>query len=227
MAWVAFDRAIKSAESFGLQGPVERWRAVRADIHAEVCTKGFDRRRGIFVRAYGSPALDASALLIPTVGFLPPTDPRVQSTVAAIERELMRDGFVRRYDTEIVADGMPPLEGAFLACSFWLVDALVMLGRFADAGALFERLLALRNDVGLLAEEYDPTAKRLVGNFPQAFSHIALINSAHNLTRKQKPAEQRSGHSGGCGQAGDGSKGAERPRIPSNGRPSLRNAADH
>ncbi len=227
MAWVAFDRAIKSAESFGLQGPVERWRAVRADIHAEVCTKGFDRRRGIFVRAYGSPALDASALLIPTVGFLPPTDPRVQSTVAAIERELMRDGFVRRYDTEIVADGMPPLEGAFLACSFWLVDALVMLGRFADAGALFERLLALRNDVGLLAEEYDPTAKRLVGNFPQAFSHIALINSAHNLTREQKPAEQRSGHSGGCGQAGDGSKGAERPRIPSNGRPSLRNAADH
>jgi GH15 family glucan-1,4-alpha-glucosidase len=196
MAWVAFDRAIKSMEGFGLQGPLERWRAIRAAIHAEVCDKGFERRRGTFVRAYGSTALDASALLIPTVGFLPPTDPRVRSTVAAIEGELLRDGFVLRYDTEIAPDGLSPREGAFLACSFWLVDALVMLGRLDDAGALFERLLALRNDVGLLAEEYDPAAKRLVGNFPQAFTHVALINSAHNLTREEKPAEQRSGHKG-------------------------------
>ncbi len=196
MAWVAFDRAIKSTEAFGLEGPVERWRAIRAAIHAEVCDKGFDRQRGTFVRAYGSAALDASVLLIPTVGFLPPTDPRVRSTVAVVERALMRDGFVLRYDTEVAADGLPPREGAFLACSFWLVDALVMLGRYDDAAALFDRLLALRNDVGLLAEEYDPAAKRLVGNFPQAFSHIALINSAHNLTREEKPAEQRSGHKG-------------------------------
>ncbi len=196
MAWVAFDRAIKSTEAFGLEGPVERWRAIRAAIHAEVCDKGFDRQRGTFVRAYGSAALDASVLLIPTVGFLPPTDPRVRSTVAVVERALMRDGFVLRYDTEVAADGLPPREGAFLACSFWLVDALVMLGRHDDAAALFDRLLALRNDVGLLAEEYDPAAKRLVGNFPQAFSHIALINSAHNLTREEKPAEQRSGHKG-------------------------------
>jgi GH15 family glucan-1,4-alpha-glucosidase len=196
MAWVAFDRTIKSMEAFNLQGPVERWRAIRAAIHAEVCDKGFDRQRGTFVRAYGSTALDASALLIPTVGFLPPTDPRVRSTVTAIERALLRDGFVLRYDTEVAADGLPPREGAFLACSFWLVDALVMLGRFDDARVLFERLLSLRNDVGLLAEEYDPAARRLVGNFPQAFSHIALINSAHNLTRKRKPVEQRSGHKG-------------------------------
>ncbi|HEX3499345.1 MAG TPA: glycoside hydrolase family 15 protein, partial [Stellaceae bacterium] len=196
MAWVAFDRAIKSMDAFGLQGPGERWRAIRAAIHAEVCDKGFDRQRGIFVRSYGSTALDATALLIPTVGFLPPTDPRVRSTVATIERDLLRDGFVLRYDTAITVDGLPPREGAFLACSFWLVDALVMLGRLDDATALFERLLALRNDVGLLSEEYDPAAKRLVGNFPQAFSHIALINSAHNLTREEKPAEQRSGHKG-------------------------------
>jgi GH15 family glucan-1,4-alpha-glucosidase len=196
MAWVAFDRAIKAMEAFDLPGPGERWRAIRAAIHAEVCDKGFDRKRGAFVRAYGSTALDASALLIPTVGFLPPTDPRVRSTVAAIERDLLRDGFVLRYDTEVAGDGLPPREGAFLACSFWLVDALVMLGRYDDARTLFERLLALRNDVGLLAEEFDPVAERLVGNFPQAFSHIALINSAHNLTREEKPAEQRSGHKG-------------------------------
>ena len=196
MAWVAFDRAIKSMEAFGMAGPIERWRGIRDIIHAEVCEKGFDRGIGAFVRAYGSTELDASALLIPTVGFLPPTDPRVRGTVEAIERHLLTDGFVLRYDTAKAADGLPPREGAFLACSFWLVDALVMLGRMADAQALFERLLALRNDVGLLSEEYDPAAKRLVGNFPQAFSHIALINSAHNLAREQKPAEQRSGHKG-------------------------------
>ncbi len=192
MAWVAFDRAIKSAETFGLAGPVERWRALRAAIHAEVCEKGFNRRIGAFARAYGSDELDASALLIPTVGFLPPSDERLHSTVDAIARNLMRDGFVLRYDTATAADGLPPREGAFLACSFWLVDALVLLGRDDEARALFDRLLALRNDVGLLSEEYDPAVKRLVGNMPQAFSHIALVNSAHNLTHAQKPAEQRS-----------------------------------
>jgi GH15 family glucan-1,4-alpha-glucosidase len=192
MAWVAFDRVIKSAEAFGLAGPVERWRAIRAAIHAEVCEKGFNPRIGAFVRAYGSDELDASALLISTVGFLPPTDARMRGTVDAVARNLMRDGFVLRYDTATAADGLPPREGAFLACSFWLVDALVLLGRDAEARPLFDRLLALRNDVGLLSEEYDPAAKRLVGNVPQAFSHIALINSAHNLTHAQKPAEQRS-----------------------------------
>jgi GH15 family glucan-1,4-alpha-glucosidase len=192
MAWVAFDRAIKSTEAFGLAGPVERWRAIRAAIQAEVCEKGFNRRIGAFVRAYGSDELDASALLIPTVGFLPPTDPRLRGTVDAVARNLMRDGFVLRYDTGMAADGLPPREGAFLACSFWLVDALVLLGRDVEARALFDRLLALRNDVGLLSEEYDPVAKRLVGNMPQAFSHVALVNSAHNLTHVQKPAEQRS-----------------------------------
>jgi GH15 family glucan-1,4-alpha-glucosidase len=192
MAWVAFDRVINSAEAFGLAGPVERWRAIRAAIHAEVCEKGFNPRIGAFVRAYGSDELDASALLISTVGFLPPTDARMRGTVDAVARNLMRDGFVLRYDTATAADGLPPREGAFLACSFWLVDALVLLGRDAEARPLFDRLLALRNDVGLLSEEYDPAAKRLVGNVPQAFSHIALINSAHNLTHAQKPAEQRS-----------------------------------
>jgi len=192
MAWVAFDRAIKSAETFGLAGPVEHWRTLRAAIHGEVCEKGFNRRIGAFARAYGSDELDASALLIPTVGFLPPTDERLHSTVDAVARNLMRDGFVLRYDTGTAADGLPSREGAFLACSFWLVDALVLLGRDVEARALFDRLLALRNDVGLLSEEYDPAVKRLVGNMPQAFSHIALVNSAHNLSRARKPAEQRS-----------------------------------
>jgi GH15 family glucan-1,4-alpha-glucosidase len=193
MCWVAFDRAVKGIEMFGKKGPLERWRRIRDQIHQEVCEKAFDRELNAFVQAYGSRQLDASALLIPTVGFLPPEDPRVVGTVAAIERRLMRDGFVMRYDTTKVDDGLPPGEGAFLACSFWLADAYLMLGRRADAQALFERLLALRNDVGLLAEEYDPHLRRQVGNFPQAFSHIALINTACNLVRSAKPAEQRSG----------------------------------
>ena len=193
MAWVAFDRSIKSARAFGLEGPVERWRRLRAQIHAEVCARAFNPERGAFVQSYGSQRLDANTLLIPTVGFLPPDDPRVRGTVAAIERHLMRDGLVLRYDTSETPDGLPPGEGAFLACSFWLVDAYALMGRRRDARALFERLLALRNELGLLAEEYDPIARRLVGNFPQAFSHIALINSAHNLERAEKPAEQRSG----------------------------------
>jgi GH15 family glucan-1,4-alpha-glucosidase len=194
MAWVAFDRVIKDAEAFGLEAPVDRWRKLRADIHAEVCEKAFNPRVGAFVQAYGSEHLDASALLIPVVGFLPPEDARVQRTVEAIERRLVRNGFVLRYDTAVTEDGLPPGEGAFLACSFWLADAYVLLGRDEDARRLFERLLSLRNDLGLLSEEYDPAAKRLLGNFPQAFSHIALVNTAHNLERAEKPCEQRSGN---------------------------------
>jgi GH15 family glucan-1,4-alpha-glucosidase len=194
MAWVAFDRVIKDAEAFGLEAPVDCWRKLRAEIHAEVCEKAFNSRVGAFVQAYGSEHLDASALLIPVVGFLPPEDARVQRTVEAIERRLVRNGFVLRYDTAVTEDGLPPGEGAFLACSFWLADAYVLLGRDEDARRLFERLLSLRNDLGLLSEEYDPAAKRLLGNFPQAFSHIALVNTAHNLERAEKPCEQRSGN---------------------------------
>jgi GH15 family glucan-1,4-alpha-glucosidase len=194
MAWVAFDRGIKGVEQFGLKGPVDKWRAIRAQIHEEVCREGFNPEIGAFVQSYGSKELDASVLLIPLVGFLPPNDPRVRSTVEAIERHLMADGFVRRYDPGASNDGLPGSEGAFLACSFWLADNLVLLGRRDDARRLFQRLLALRNDVGLLSEEYDPRTKRLVGNFPQAFSHITLVNSAYNLSRQHKPAEQRSGH---------------------------------
>jgi GH15 family glucan-1,4-alpha-glucosidase len=193
MAWVAFDRGIKSAEAFDLEGPLERWRKVRAEIHEQVCQKAFHCDLGAFVQAYGSDELDASALLMPAVGFLPPDDPRVTGTIAAIERKLLRDGFVLRYDSGTADDGLPPGEGAFLACSFWLADAYVMLGRRDDARRLFERLMSLRNDLGLLSEQYDPHAKRLVGNFPQAFSHISLVNTAHNITRAQKPCEQRSG----------------------------------
>jgi GH15 family glucan-1,4-alpha-glucosidase len=194
MAWVAFDRAIKSAEAFGLEGPVDDWRKLCATIHAEVCDKAFNRSVGAFVQAYGSDQLDASTLLIPAVGFLPPTDARVKCTIEAIERRLMSNGFVLRYDTAAAKDGLPHGEGAFLACSFWLADAYVLLGRYDDARMLFERLLSLRNDLGLLSEEYDPVAKRLLGNFPQAFSHIALINTAHNIARAEKPIEQRSGN---------------------------------
>jgi GH15 family glucan-1,4-alpha-glucosidase len=182
MAWLAFDRAIKSAEEFDLKAPaLDRWRGVRDAIHAQVCERGFDTARNSFVQAYGSKALDAALLMIPKVRFLPPSDPRVKGTLAAIEKELLRDGFVLRYDSGITEDGLPPGEGAFLACSFWLVDNYVLQERYDEARELFERLLSLRNDVGLLAEEYDPVAKRLLGNFPQAFSHLSLINSARNL----------------------------------------------
>ncbi|HEX7970101.1 MAG TPA: glycoside hydrolase family 15 protein [Stellaceae bacterium] len=193
MVWVAFDRAIKSAERFGLEGPLERWRALRRRIHEEVCRKAFNPDIGAFVQSYGSRQLDASVLLLPLVGFLPPSDPRIRGTVEAIERHLMADGFVRRYDTSEADDGLPGGEGAFLACSFWLVDNFVLLGRQDDARRLFERLLALGTDVGLLSEEYDPRTARLVGNFPQALSHIALVTSACNLAHAAKPAEQRSG----------------------------------
>ncbi|MFL5091596.1 MAG: glycoside hydrolase family 15 protein [Xanthobacteraceae bacterium] len=191
MTWVAFDRAIKSAEQFGLLGPVGHWRKVRDAIHADVCTRGFDRELGSFVQCYGTKELDASLLLLPSTGFLPPTDSRIRGTVEAIERSLMVDGFVRRYDTQRTEDGLPPGEGVFLACSFWLVDAYVMLGRLEDAYRLFERLMTLRNDVGLMSEQYDPAIKRFLGNFPQAFSHVALVNSAFNLGRARKPVEQR------------------------------------
>ena len=194
MAWVAVDRTIKSAEAFGLEGPLDHWRKLRAQIHAEVCEKAFNPKLGAFVQSYGSQHLDASALLIPVVGFLPPGDPRVAGTIQAIERKLMTNGFVLRYDTGATKDGLPPGEGAFLACSFWLADAYILLGRRDDARKLFERLLTLCNDLGLLSEEYDPGGQRLLGNFPQAFSHIALVNTAHNLDRAEKPCEQRSGN---------------------------------
>ena len=192
MAWLGFDRAIKSAETYGLPGPLTRWREIRAEIHNDVCAHGFDSERGSFTRAYGSKNLDASLLLLPAIGFLPPDDPRIRGTVAAIERELVVDGLVLRYNTATASDGLPAGEGVFLACSFWLADAYLMLGRRDDAVRLFERLLALRNDLGLLSEQYDPRTKRLVGNFPQAFSHLALVNTASNLSHYQKPAEQRS-----------------------------------
>jgi GH15 family glucan-1,4-alpha-glucosidase len=192
MAWVAFDRAIKSAEEFKLEGPVDRWRMLASEIHADVCRRGFDEELGSFVQSYGSKQLDASLLLLPELGFLPPDDPRVRGTLKAIEQRLLVDGFVMRYDTEATEDGLPPGEGAFLACSFWLVDAYILQNRWADARRMFDRLLALRNDVGLLSEEYDQGAGRLVGNFPQAFTHVALVNSAFNLTRAEKPAQARS-----------------------------------
>jgi GH15 family glucan-1,4-alpha-glucosidase len=191
LCWVAFDRAIKDAERFGLAGPVGRWREVRAAIRADVLANAWDPRRGTFTQSYGSRAIDAALLLLPALGFLPASDPRVQGTIAAVERELVRDGFVLRYDTTIADDGLPPGEGAFLACSFWLVDALVLSGRRAEARALFERLAGLANDVGLLAEMYDPAARRQVGNFPQAFSHVALVDSAVNVSRARGPAHTR------------------------------------
>ncbi len=189
MAWVAFDRALKSAECFQLEGPIDRWRALCAQIHDDVCRNGFDRELGSFVQCYGARNLDASLLLIPALGFLPPEDPRVRGTIAAIERKLLVDGLVLRYDTGVTEDGLPPGEGAFLACSFWLVDAYALTGRVEEAKRMFERLIALANDVGLLSEEYDAREKRLVGNFPQAFSHMALVNSAMCLSRRQSPRE--------------------------------------
>ncbi len=191
MAWVAFDRAIKSAEKFKLDGPVDHWKELRTLIHDEVCLKGFDRELRSFVQAYDGKELDASLLLLPAVGFLPPEDPRVRGTVEAVERHLMVDGFVMRYDTGSAIDGLPPGEGAFLACSFWMVDAYILLGRHEEARKLFDRLVGMCNDVGLLSEEYDPRLGRLVGNFPQAFSHVALVNSAFNLNNAAKPAQQR------------------------------------
>jgi GH15 family glucan-1,4-alpha-glucosidase len=196
MAWVAFDRGVRTVREFGHDGPVELWDRLRRRIHADVCAKGFDRALGSFVVAYGDTKLDASLLLIPSTGFLPPDDPRVKGTVAAIEKRLLVDGFVMRHDPAEQELDLVHGEGAFLACSFWLADAYVLLGRHDDATTLLDRLLALRNDVGLLAEEYAPALGRQLGNFPQAFSHIALINTVHNISRAEKPAMQRSGQNG-------------------------------
>ncbi|MPZ92801.1 MAG: glycoside hydrolase family 15 protein [Actinobacteria bacterium] len=198
MAWVALDRAVKAVERFGLDGPVERWRRVRAEIHTEVCDRGYDAGRQTFTQYYGGRELDASLLMMPLVGFLPATDGRVAGTVAAIERRLMRDGFVMRYsheDAETI-DGLPGGEGAFLACSFWLADCLSLLGRIDAARTLFMRLLGICNDVGLLSEEYDPSSGRLMGNFPQALSHLSLVNTAHNLSPGVGAARHRSGDAG-------------------------------
>jgi GH15 family glucan-1,4-alpha-glucosidase len=193
MAWVAFDRAVRSIEQFGRKGPLEHWRALRDEIHADVCAQGFSRTQNAFTQSYGSEELDASLLMLPLVGFLPPDDARVIGTVAAIERSLLvADTFVLRYRTHSELDGLPPGEGAFLPCSFWLVSNRVMQGRVEEARALFERLLALSNDVGLLAEEYDPHARRMLGNFPQAFSHLALIDAAVSLSSSEhSPASHR------------------------------------
>ena len=193
MAWVAFDRAIKTVEEFGLKGPVDHWRKLRDIIHSDVCEKGWNEEIGAFTQSYGSKMLDASVLLVPLTGFLAPDDPRIQRTVEAIEKHLMKDGFIRRYITE-GSDGLKGTEGAFIACSFWFVDNLVLIGRRDDARAMFERLISIRTDLGLLSEEYDIANARMIGNFPQAFSHIALINSAFNLERAHAPAEERSGH---------------------------------
>jgi GH15 family glucan-1,4-alpha-glucosidase len=183
MAWVAVDRAIRIVQEFGTDGPLDRWIKLRSDIHDEVCRLGFSRELNSFVQYYGGKELDASLLLMPLVGFLLPEDPRVLGTVAAIEKNLMHDGLVARYNTRSLVDGLAGNEGAFIACSFWMVDNYVLQGRIDDARSLFEHLLSLRNDVGLLAEEYDPKEHRQLGNFPQAFSHLALVNSALNLSR--------------------------------------------
>jgi GH15 family glucan-1,4-alpha-glucosidase len=193
LAWVAFDRGVKTVDSLGLDGPVERWRRLRAEIHDEVCREAFDTNLNSFTQSYGSHELDAATLLIPLVGFLPGDDPRVVGTIDAVQRDLTRDGFVERYRSREhnEVDGLTGGEGVFLPCSFWLVDALLLAGRRGEARELFERLLAIRNDLGLLAEEYDPDEGRMLGNFPQAFSHVGLVNSAFNLSNHDGPMEQR------------------------------------
>jgi len=193
MAWVAFDRAANELEAQAFNESQQRWRAIADEIHAEVCEQGFDHELNSFVQAYGSKRLDASLLLLPMVGFLPPEDPRVRGTLRATEDRLLIEGeFVLRYETEHAGDGLPAGEGAFLACSFWLVDNYVLQGRYEEARKLFERLLLRCNDVGLLAEEFDPLTGRMLGNFPQAYCHVGVINSALNLSREEGPAEDRS-----------------------------------
>ena len=196
MTWVAFDRAIKSAESFGFEAPLPQWRALRDRICRDVCEKGFDSKLDCFVESYGSKLLDASLLLLPSVGFLPASDARICGTIAAIEKHMMRDGFVLRHDPREIRGEKQPIEGAFLACTLWLADAHVLSGNVARAQALFDRVVAVANDLGLLAEEFDSGLGRQAGNFPQALTHIALINTAHNLDEarrsSEKPAMQRS-----------------------------------
>jgi GH15 family glucan-1,4-alpha-glucosidase len=190
MTWVGFDRGIKSAEKFGFKAPLDRWRLLRDAIHRDVCEKGFDREQNAFVESYGSKLLDASILLLPSVGFLPALDPRVLGTLAAIEKYMMRDGFVLRHDPREISDEKQPIEGAFLACSLWLADALALAGEIAKAQAVFDRVVAVANDLGLLAEEFDSGEGRQTGNFPQALTHIALINTAHNLSDARRPVEK-------------------------------------
>ncbi|WP_133650671.1 glycoside hydrolase family 15 protein [Paraburkholderia flava] len=220
MAWVAFDRAVKSAESFDLPAPLDRWRALRDLIHADVCLKSWNPKLNAFTQIYGGDDLDASTLLMPLVGFLPPSDPRIAGTVDAIEKTLMHDGFVMRYRTTDVDDGLPPGEGTFLACSFWMVDNLALQGRVAEAHAMYERLLSLANDVGLLSEEYDPAAGRLVGNFPQAFSHVALVHTGLNLMKHEQEMAKAAGqpaHDGegnAAGQDGTGGWGDRETQTP-------------
>jgi len=190
MTWVAFDRGIKSAEKFGFDAPLDRWRTLRDTICREVCDKGFDREQNAFVESYGSQLLDASILLLPAVGFLPASDPRVRGTIEAIEKHMMRDGFVLRHDPREISEERQPIEGAFLACTLWLADAHVLSGEIAKAQALFDRVVGIANDLGLLAEEFDSGEGRQTGNFPQALTHIALINTAHNLSDAKKPLEK-------------------------------------
>jgi GH15 family glucan-1,4-alpha-glucosidase len=196
MTWVAFDRAIKSAESYGFKAPLPQWRALRDSICRDVCEKGFDSELNCFVESYGSKLLDASLLLLPSVGFLPASDVRIRGTIAAIEKYMMRGGFVLRHDPREITDEKQPIEGAFLACTLWLADAHVLSGNVARAQVLFNRVVAIANDLGLLAEEFDSGAGRQTGNFPQALTHIALVNTAHNLDEarrsSEKPAVQRS-----------------------------------
>jgi GH15 family glucan-1,4-alpha-glucosidase len=192
MAWVAADRTVKAIEQFGLPGDASRWKKMRDEIHADVCQRGFSKKQNGFVQYYGAEETDASLLMIPLVGFLPPSDPRVRGTVELVERTLLRDGFVDRYHTQVSIDKLPEHEGAFLPCCFWLADNYCLLGRRDEARQYFERLAGLANDVGLMAEEYDPVGKRLLGNFPQAFTHVALIGTALNLSRAEGgPAKKR------------------------------------
>ena len=190
MAWVAFDRAVRDVQAYNLEGPVQRWEALRDAIHAEVCASGYDARNNTFVQYYGASQLDASLLLIPQVGFLPPDDPRVRGTVDAIRRDLVVEGFVMRYSAQAGVDGLPPGEGSFLPSSFWLADALILTGRRNEGEALFERLLDLANDVGLMAEEYDVQQHCMLGNFPQALTHMALIRTAHLLSLSEKEIQR-------------------------------------
>ncbi|TXC86124.1 glycoside hydrolase family 15 protein [Paraburkholderia azotifigens] len=217
MAWVAFDRAIKSAEAFHLPAPLEHWHAVRAQIHADVCQKSWNERLNAFTQSYGGDELDASVLLMPLLGFLPPSDPRVVGTVNAIEKHLMHDGFVLRYHTSEFDDGLPPGEGTFLACSFWMVDNLALQGRVEEAREMYERLLSLANDVGLLAEEYDPADGRFVGNFPQGFSHVALVHTGLNLMKHEQEMARAAGqppHNGEAGQPPAGMSDAVSQPLP-------------
>ena len=191
MAWVAFDRGVQAVHAFGLQGDADRWAQLRDKVHDQVCRLGFDRNLNSFVQYYGSREPDASLLMLPLVGFLKPDDPRIQGTIALIEQHLTRDGFVQRYRCDEAVENLPPGEGAFFLCTFWMIDNLALQGRQREARQTFERLLSLQNDVGLLSEEYDVVNGRLLGNFPQAFSHLALVNTARHLTRSGGPSDER------------------------------------